>query len=218
MTTILNDAFGRTASLNGSTAAPTGGAWSDLLSGHFTGGGAWATNGSTFVAPGSSGEEIGSWKNAAVYGTLEATQQVPFTPTTDGWIVGAILHADADGYPCWIGWASGGSRRICRYDSATDTVSTNILADVADTSIPAGNRTAHTVELRAAANGDLTLWVDGSAVSFGSTINDAALTTPGRPGMLARGVNIDNAVGVDATASGPVITGPNYYYGMISGE
>ncbi len=218
MGTILNDAFTRTGGIGGSTASPAGGAWSDIISAH-NAGGVFSTNGSVLVATGSSGETIASLKNAVVATTIQATATVPFTPTTDGWIAGAILHADSDGYPCWIGWASGGTRRLCRFDTSSDDINSHVLADHTDTSIASSDRTAHTIELRAASNGDLTLWVDGAQVTgggFASTVNDATLTTAGRPGLFARGVNIDNVTATDAAVAAPVITGPSGAFGLTS--
>lgn len=199
MSTVLNEQFGRTGFiLGGSPAAPVGGTWSTLLTANY-GGSDFALNGATLAMTGSSGEEIFSFKNSAVLGTIEATVTVPFTPSTDGWVAGAVLHADADSYPCWIAFASASSRWISRFDSASDSIVTNVLATLSDSSIAAGNRAAHTLTFSSAANGNLSMTIDGVAVAFG-TVNDAAMTTAGRPGIAARGATLDNVLAVDAVA------------------
>lgn len=231
MSTVLDDQFNRSGFILGSSASPTGGTWSAVVTSHYAGGD-YSLTGSAFVIPGSSGEDIFSLKNSALFTTIEGSATLNFTPATDGWAAGIVIHADSDSYPCWIAWVSGGNAHVSRFDSASDSVATNLSGPWTQP-VAAGNRSAHTLTVDVASDGTITISVDGTPVS-GATIDDAALTTAGRWGVMGRGVSIDAivasdgaagpasdltgaATGDDGTPTGTLSTGASILTGTVTG-
>ncbi len=129
-----------------------------------------------------------------------------FTPNDDNWLFGPMLAGSAagGGYPMLVAHVRASGVYIGHIANSTATVTTIASAS---SPITAGDRNPHTITLDRAANGNLTVTIDGTQIDFGSTPNDSVTDGTGYAGLFARGVYVDAITADDTAVGAPTITG-----------
>jgi hypothetical protein len=200
VTQHLNEQFGRTGPVIGSTASPTG----DI----------WETHNSSFtpVDPSVNGSALSIsfvsavlLRNAATPAGADRTVVLQFTPTDDAWAVGLMTRATSDGQAYEV-LLFGGSPSVGYVERRTSTSNgwggTNIGTVVNTGDLPVGtNRTAHILEFSVIGS-TLTSKIDGIDLNFGSALTDPNITGIGFDGLIGKGVDIAYITGDDVSGGG----------------
>ncbi|XVJ69882.1 MAG: cadherin repeat domain-containing protein [Rhizobacter sp.] len=219
MPRFLDDQFTRSGFINGSAAAPTGGNWAAVATGFGTTN--LALNGASVDFGNGSGTPY-FIKNSAAPGSADQTLTFEFTPSGDDWVVFGLLRVSGSDSAYQFAVSPGGGTWYTRTSSNT-WVGTQIGAADATVSIPASNRTTHTVVCSVAGQ-TFSASIDGTPLTFGGvppTDGTNFLTAAGVVGIGARSATSsfvygDTAGGGGGDTTPPTITGPGGVTGSTS--
>ncbi|XVJ69948.1 MAG: fibronectin type III domain-containing protein [Rhizobacter sp.] len=208
MPRFLDEQFSRGGFVNGSSAVPTGGTWSAVSTGFGTINA--VVNGASVDFGNGSGTPY-FIKNSAAPSSADQTLTFEFTPSGDDWVVFGLLRVSGSDSAYQFAVSPGGGTWYTRTSSNT-WVGTQIGAADATVSIPASNRTTHTVVCSVAGQ-TFSASIDGTPLTFGGvppTDGTNFLTAAGVVGIGARSATSSFVYG--DTAGGditpPTLTSP----------
>jgi hypothetical protein len=195
MATDLDDLFGRTGNLAGSTAT-VGGVWSRI------------TNGFVANTPTLNGDVVtfdindpNFFVNSVAQTGNQSQVTLYFTPYDDNWQAAVHLRVQADGFTCYQLLFGPGAGVLSKRTSASDTWhgGTTIGSTATNVSLPASHRSEITLVFAVSSAGVLTASVNGTSLNFGSPPAEGSPLGVGNYGIGGRAHSATRAHGEGST-------------------